>query len=322
MTSHFGRCALSLCAVAAVLTGCGGMRQGENGLPIAATGTPARGAGSWMDPGATSRHLLYVSDTGTSEVYVYSYPSDKLVGTLKDFRDPGGECVDKNGNVFITNTGDDDILEFAHGGTSPIATLSDPGYFPFGCSIDPTSGNLAVANNFASSGSGQGNVVVYTHAKGKPKGDYTDPKMNEMLLCGYDDKGNLFVDGFTQGSGSEFAFAELRHGSTTLTNITLNQSIGSPGGVQWDGKHVAVGDQSTNVVYQFSISGKKGTKAGSTPLTGASEVVQFWIAGSKLIGPDAGAGDAGIWKYPAGGSALKTITGLYVPLGATLSKAR
>jgi hypothetical protein len=269
-----------------------------------------------------SQDLLYISDTGTSDVYVYSYPSDKLVGTLKDFRDPGGECVDKNGNVFITNTGDDEILEFAHGGTSPIATLSDPGYFPFGCSIDPTTGNLGVANTSASSGSGPGNVVVYTHAKGKPKGDYTDPNINEMLLCGYDDKGNLFVDGFTKGSGSGFAFAELRSGGTTLTNIELNQSIGSPGGVQWDGKHVAVGDESTNVVYQFNVSGKKGTRVGSTPLTGASEVVQFWIAGSKLIGPDAGAEDVGIWKYPAGGAALKTITGLYVPLGATLSEVQ
>jgi hypothetical protein len=320
MTSHFGRCALSLCAVAAVLTGCGAMRQGDNALPIGAPGTAAQSARSWMDPGATSQDLLYVSDTGTSEVYVYSYPSDKLVGTLKDFRDPGGECVDKSGNVFITNTGDDAILEFAHGGTRPIATLSDPGYFPFGCSIDPNSGNLAVANNSASSGSGQGNVVVYTHAKGKPKGDYTDPNITQMLLCGYDDKGNLFVDGFTKDNG--FAFAELRSGGTTLTNITLNQSIASPGGVQWDGKYVAVGDQSTNVVYQFSISGKKGTKAGSTALTGAAEVVQFWIAGSKLIGPDADGADVGIWKYPAGGSTLKTITGLYVPLGATLSEAK
>ncbi|MGC9992737.1 MAG: hypothetical protein ABSD52_10150 [Candidatus Cybelea sp.] len=318
MISHFVRSALTVCAVAAVLTGCGSMRQSDSALPVGAPGTAAQGTQSWMNPQATSQDLLYISDTGTSEVYVYSYPGDKLVGTLKDFRDPGGECVDKNGNVFITNTGDEDVIEYAHGGTKPIATLNDPGYFPFGCSVDPTTGNLGVANNFASSGSGQGNVVIFTHAKGKPKGDYTDPNINQMLLCGYDDKGNLFVDGLTKGSG--FAFAELRHGSTTLTNITLGQSIGNPGGVQWDGKHIAVGDQSTNVVYQFSVSGKKGTKIGSTPLTGAADVVQFWIAGSKLIGPDAGAGDAGIWKYPAGGSALKTITGLYVPLGATLSK--
>lgn len=318
MISHFGRCALSLCAVAAVLTGCGSLRQGDSALPIGTPGTPAQGAESWMNPRATSQDLLYISDTETGDVYVYSYPSDKLAGTLMGFTDPGGECVDKKGNVFITNTGGSDILEYAHGGTSPIATLSDPGYFPFGCSIDPTSGNLAVANNFASSGSGQGNVVVFTHGKGRPKGNYTDPNINQMLLCGYDDKGNLFVDGLTKGSG--FAFAELRSGSTTFTNVTLNQSIESPGGVQWDGRHVAVGDQSTNVVYQFSVSGKKGTKVGSTPLTGATEVVQFWIAGSKLLGPDAGASDVGIWKYPAGGAAIKKITGMSVPLGATLSK--
>ncbi|MGA2759072.1 MAG: hypothetical protein ABSF08_01970 [Candidatus Cybelea sp.] len=318
MTSHFGRSALTLCA-AAVLAGCA-IHQSGGTLPVGVSGATAPGAQSWIDPQATSHDLLYISDTGTSEVYVYSYPSDKLVGTLKDFRDPGGECVDKNGNVFIANTGDEDILEYAHGGTKPIATLKDPGYFPFGCSVDPTTGNLGVANNFASSGSGQGNVVIFTHARGKPKGGYTDPNINQMLLCGYDDKGNLFVDGLTKGSG--FAFAELRSGSTTLTDITLNQSIANPGGVQWDGKHIAVGDQSTNVVYQFDVSGKKGTKAGSTPLTGAAEVVQFWIAGSKLIGPDAGEGDAGIWTYPAGGAPLKTITGLYVPLGATLSVAK
>jgi hypothetical protein len=322
MTSHLGRWVLSLCGVAAVLTGCGVLRQAQDDMPVTtgAAGTPARGAGSWMNPQATSQDLLYISDTGTSEVYVYSYPGDKPAGKLTDFRDPGGECVDKNGDVFITNTGDDDIVEYAHGGTKPVATLSDPGYFPFGCSVDPTNGNLAVTNNFASSGSGQGDVVIYTHAKGKPKGNYTDPSINQMLLCGYDDKGNLFVDGLTKASGS--AFAELPSGSTTFTNITLNQSIESPGGVQWDGKHIAVGDESTNVVYQFDVSGKKGTKAGSTPLTGAAQVVQFWIAGSKLIGPDAGAADVGIWKYPAGGAAIKKITNLYVPLGATLSEAK
>ncbi|HLY03812.1 MAG TPA: hypothetical protein VKR56_15105 [Candidatus Cybelea sp.] len=316
MSLYFGRSVLSLCAVAAILAGCGAMRQNGGALPVVVQAAP--GGQSWMNPRATSGDLLYVSDTESSDVYVYSYPGDKLVGTLTGFKDPGGLCVDKNGNVFVTNTGGDDVVEYAHGGTSPIATLGDPGYFPFGCSIDPTTGNLGVANNFPSSGSGQGNVVIYTHAKGKPKGDYTDPNIEQMLLCGYDDKGNLFVDGLTKASG--FAFAELRSGGTTLTNITLNQSIGNPGGVQWDGKHVAVGDQSTNVVYQFDVSGKKGTKAGSTALSGATEVVQFWIAGSKLIGPDAGEGNVGIWKYPAGGSEVKKITGLAVPLGATLSK--
>ncbi len=104
-----------------------------------------------------------------------------------------------------------------------------------------------------------------------------------------------------------------------MLNVKLNQSIQNAGGVEWDGTNVAVGDQATNVVYRFAINGKKGTKVGSTPLSGATEVFQFWIDGSKLIGPNAYGADVGIWHYPAGGAAIRTIGGLYAPLGAVVS---
>ena len=301
-----------------LLAACSGTSiTSRQGMPPGLAVSSARGA-SWMDPLAKSGDLLYVSDTETSDVYVFSYPKGELKGTLTGLLDPAGECVDKKGDVFITNTGDNDILEYAHGGTSPLATLDDAGYFPTGCSVDPTTGNLAVTN-FTTTGSGQGDVVIYTHAKGKPKGNYTDPDIFDMFLCGYDVYGNLFLDGLNQGSA--FQFAELRKGGSALTNLTLDQSIGLPGAVQWDGKHVAVGDQSTNTIYQFSISGKSGKKTGSTALGGAAEVFQFWIAGSRVIGPDSSGADVKVWRYPAGGSALKTISGVYVPLGATVSAA-
>ncbi len=270
-----------------------------------------------MAPDARSGDLLYVSDTITNELYVFAYPRGTPKGAITGLLDPAGECVDKSGNVFVANTGASNVLEFARGGTTPIATLDDAGYFPVGCSIDPVTGNLAVTN-FPATSSAQGNVVIYKHAQGKPKGHYRSSVMSQMLLCSYDDAGNLFLDGFTEASG--FAFAELRRGAGALTDITLNQSIGNPGGVEWDGRYVAVGDQTTNTIYQFAISGKKGTVAGSTVLGGATEVFQFWIERSKVIGPDGLAGDVGIWSYPAGGAALKTITGLYAPLGATVSK--
>lgn len=286
-------------------------------LPPGLSASAAHGS-SWMDPGAKSGDLLYVSDTESSYVYVFSYPKGKLVGTLMDFADPAGECIDKKGDVFIANTGESDILEYTHGGTSPLATLDDSGYFPTGCSVDPTTGNLAVTN-FTTTGSGQGDVVIYAHAKGNPKGNYTDSAIFEMFLCGYDASGNLFLDGLSHGSA--FAFAELRKGGAALTNVTLDQSIGLPGAVQWDGKYVAVGDQATNTIYQFSISGKRGKKMGSTVLGGAAEVFQFWIDGSQVIGPDSSAADVKVWDYPAGGKAIKTLTGVYVPLGAAVSPA-
>ncbi len=306
---NFVRIPLCLCAAVAFLAGCGAQFPASNGLLPAAgqSGKPAPKGGA----------LLYISDTLTSDVYVYSYPKGKLVMTLQDFSVPGGECVDASGDVFVANTGDSDIVEYAHGGKTPIAKLKDPGFFPVGCSVDPKSGNLAVTN-FPLNGSGQGDVVIYDRAKGRPKHHYADAVMADMLLCSYDGSGNLFLDGLT--SASAFAFAELPKGGSKLTDITLDRSIASAGGVEWDGTYVAVGDQSTSTIYQFSISGTSGTERGSTQLSGATQIFQFWIDGSKLIGPDAGAADAGIWNYPAGGAPVKTIAGLYAPLGAVISR--
>jgi hypothetical protein len=291
-----------------LMTGCGAP-GGSPGLPAAISQAPL--------PAAKTSGLLYVSDTVTSDVYVFSYPKGVRAQTLTGFTDPAGECVDASGDVFVTNTGASNVVEYAHGGTTPIATLKDAGYFPIGCSIDPTTGNLAVSN-FSTTGSAQGDIVIYKHAKGRPMGHYKDASINNMLLCGYDNAGNFFVDGLAQGSA--FRFAELAAGSSKLTNITLDQSIQSAGGVQWDGTHVAVGDQATNTIYQFAITGKHGTKVGSTSLGGATKVFQFWIDGSKVTGADAGAADAAIWKYPSGGSAIKVISGLYAPLGAVVSR--
>lgn len=306
---NFVRIPLYLCAAFAFLAGCGAQLPASNGLLPTGAG-PTQSA-------AKRGALLYISDTLTSDVYVYSYPKGKLVMTLADFNVPSGECVDASGDVFVANTGDSDIVEYAHGEKTPVAKLKDAGYFPVGCSVDPESGNLAVTN-FPFNGSGQGDVVIYDRAKGRPKHHYADAAIADMLLCSYDGSGNLFLDGLT--SASAFAFAELPKGGSKLIDITLNRSIASAGGVEWDGKYVAVGDQSTSTIYQFSISGTSGTEEGSTQLSGATQIFQFWIDGAKLIGPDSGQADAGIWNYPAGGAPVKTITGLYAPLGAVVSR--
>ena len=54
------------------------------------------------------------------------------------------DCSDSKGNVFIS--GGTEVVEFAHGGTTPIATYSIAYYPATGCSVDPESGSLAVVN--------------------------------------------------------------------------------------------------------------------------------------------------------------------------------
>ena len=129
-------------------------------------------ARSWMAADARKNDLLYVSNSTTNHVYVYTYPQGKPVGTLTGFDQPAGLCVDNAGDVFVTNLFASTVVEYAHGGATPIATLQDPGYAPHGCSIDPITGNLAVTNYCSLQGSrysGEGGIAIYQDARGTPK---------------------------------------------------------------------------------------------------------------------------------------------------------
>jgi DNA-binding beta-propeller fold protein YncE len=269
-----------------------------------------------MRAGAKKSALLYVSDTESGDVYVFDYPKGTPAGTLTGLIDPGGECVDAKGNVFVTNTGGSNVVEYAHGGTAPSATLKDPGFFPIGCAVDPKSGNLAVTN-FSSTASGSGNIVIYKHAKGKPASAYADANTPQFLLCGYDDSGNLFADGLT--STSAFSLDELPAGKKALVPVALDKGIGNAGAVQWDGKYLAVGDQADNVVDRFAIASGKGTFKSATALKNAIAIFQFWIQGGDIIGPDSGNASVEFFQYPAGGKPTKTVHGVYVPLGTVVS---
>jgi hypothetical protein len=316
--------ALRVSVTAMLLTGCGGSQSpiaAPGAMPqVAAIATHADRGGSWMSSDAKTNDLLYISSSLNGDVYVYSYPHGRLKGTLTGFSSPAGECVDKSEHVFITSKSG--ILEYAHGGTTPIATLKDAGLAE-GCSVDPKTGNLAVTNYSATSSSpAQGNVAIYKDAKGSPT-YHTDSKIYHEFFCGYDNAGNLFVDGYDRRN--DFELSEIASGRTFFKNITLNPPMNEPGGVQWDGKHLAVGDltEGSGTIYQFAINGKKGTEVGSTPLNGSSGVEQFWIERANVIGPEYLANDVGIWAYPAGGSAKKTITGGFDgPLGATVSEVK
>jgi hypothetical protein len=299
-----GRYALCSCA-AALLAGCGGS-QPLIGAPGAmpqssAIATHAERVGSWMLPEAASQDLLYVSNI--DYVTEYSYPQGILEGKLKHFYFAEGQCVDQNGDVFIANYGDGGVDEYAHAGTKRIRTLSAVG--PFDCSIDPTTGNLAATQT----GPSHGGIAIFKNARGTPT-YYTNSSFWEYDSCSYDAAGNLFVDGMNKYA--KFIFAELPKGSSQLKVIALNQYIGSPAAVRWDGKYVAIGDSSTPVIYQFVISGSSGTRVGATRLGGSAQYIShFFIEGGTLITPNfpkqGGQYVILFFKYPAGGNVTKEI---------------
>ena len=312
-------------ALAGVLVGCGQQFASNpaspsmNGANSAAHTIAAEQkyfGPSWMQPGKKAGALLYVSDSLASTVSVYTYPGKELVGTLTGLNSPQGECVDKVGNIYITDTGKEQILEYARGGTTPIATISDPNYQPVSCAIDPSTGDLAVANILYQREGLSGNVVVYKQ-HGRNIRYFSLGNIYSYYFVAYDPNGNLFVDGLTeQAPFGTFQFAELPHRSGTMRLIALSGgTIAFPGDVQWDGTHITVGDQKNAVIYQTA-----GSKiVGSTPLTGSSDIVGYVIDAGTVIGADGGNGSVEFYPYPAGGKSTGQITGFEEPSGAVVS---
>jgi hypothetical protein len=324
------RYALAIGVAAAMLTGCG-----ESQPPIGAPGvmpqsraiaTHAAYGKSWMLPEAKSKDLLYVSGTN-GDRYVFTYPKGKLVGTLAGFFGGSGECVDSSGDVFLPSLSSDSstssiIYEYAHGGTTPIAMLNDTG-IAGGCSIDPASGDLAVANRYDTTNPydpGFGSIAVYPGAQGVPK-LYYDAKYG-VLLCGYDNSGHLYVS-IATGQSNEAQLARLSKSRGSLVVLTLDKQIYLSSEFapvpQWDGSHVAISfdehsglkESSPITVYQLQISGTKATVIGISQLNSPKNhhAGQTWIQRDTIVAAyyDRGYANIGTWAYPAGGNLERSI---------------
>lgn len=71
------------------------------------------------------------------------------------------------------------------------------------------------------------------------------------------------------------------------------------------------------------MSGSTGTKQGTTPLTGSTDVTGFTLdeSGSgRVIGTNTGSTPSVMyWKYPKGGNATKMLTGFYEPVSVVIA---
>jgi hypothetical protein len=155
---------------------------------------------------------------------------------------------------------------------------------------------------------GLNGIAVYQDAKGQPT-IYRDANIDVFEYCGYDDSGNLFVD----GSGKQVLnFAELPASGSSLADISIDQSIGNPGQVQWDGSYITIQDEhAPGSIYQLQVSGSTATIAGVTKLDGLTGFAnESWIQShTVLVGtkPRGQRNIIGFWRYPEGGKSYKSI---------------
>lgn len=182
-------------------------------------------------------------------------------------------------------------------------------------------------------------MAIFPNAKTPPT-IYYDAGAPEFNFCTYDDRGNLFLNEY--GSGN-FSMDELVDGSSSLTPFDVNQGsrkISAGGAVQWDGTYLLLGDPHGNgegrhgptTIYQVALSGSTGSIVKTIELySGKSEhgkpdrnpgtPVEFWIRGRTIVNPLKYGRDAAIWRYPSGGYPTKTLLGLRLAYGVTISLA-
>lgn len=310
--------ALYASAAVALLAGCDGSRP-----PIGAPGAmpqsqtiaqrSTRGK-SWMLPESKEQSLLYVSEY-SSDVLMYSYPKGKLVGTLTGFGLAAGMCIDAQQNVFITDSGLHQIVEYVHGGLTPVVTITeDAGNVPLACSIDPRTHNIAVANELP------GDIAVFQNAQGSPA-IYTYKA--DFMGCTYDDKSNLYVSGFKNNF-----LLELPSGGDGLTKISVN-GLKHGGSMDWDGQYITVNlpkSQSTINIGRISVQGSVGSIVDTVGLHTlkkghSSENSQYWVQGGSIVGAigTKHGGGIGFWDYPAGGRSFKAIRTKGTVIGAVVS---
>ena len=234
--------------LAAALAGCTGSTAqtvgGSGTIPHDATTTrpavqsPKRGVIN-----DDNSDLLYVA-TYENTFFIVNYKSGKVSQEALPGESFGGGACSSGSDVFIAGYEDapspgGQIFEYQHGGTVPSNILADGStWAPNACSVEPTTGSLAVSNNTdAGGGHPQAeNISVYPGGVGPPT-IYSDPMFEHYDDVTYDSSGNLFIIGNGPSPNYQFELAELAKGSSSFTSISLPSQV-SGNHVQWDGQNM------------------------------------------------------------------------------------
>jgi hypothetical protein len=213
-TTSFSLAAMGLLASAA-LADCSGSAVVPDPAP------PGASAASIAVPHSGSA-LVYVADAKNSVVAVFDRDGTQVGSITNGLHYPYGIFVDSSHNLWVANGGDSNVLEYARGGTSPIATLADGQAYTEDVSICPN-GDLYVATLF-------GGVTKYVGRKHHMAGSLSyEGTVFQFVTC--DRAGNVFATGVLGTNGSVIEFPGGQASGAHMLPIT---SAGNLGGIKPD----------------------------------------------------------------------------------------
>lgn len=275
------------------------------GCAVPPTAAPYASPATSLLSYAGSNARVYIS--AGDEVEVYKYAQDYFLESLTGLQSARGECSSASGELFVANYGDGDVLSFLPG-AKHAQYIADPSPYPVDCSTDPTTGSLAVANEYGTTQSSSGNVAIYSHAKGKPK-VYQYGGFSKITSCAYDGAGDLIVTGY-KSSLLTFAYLPPRAKKLESLSVEVSADWRGPAFVRWDGMHIVIAFENN---FDGLIFVRYKLKHGIADETGATAVrlsdiasSPFWVgrvhAARGNANAIASATTYGVyfWSYPAG----------------------
>ncbi len=114
--------------------------------------------------------VVYVSDSGTNEVYGYSQSGGSPFITISGFSEPQGMATDNIGSVYVADTENSRVQVFPAGSTTPSLTINDAGEYPAGVAV---LGNYIYVTNIISTSDGAGGLVSFNKKTGTPYRTYS-----------------------------------------------------------------------------------------------------------------------------------------------------
>jgi hypothetical protein len=271
---------------------------------------------------ADSARFMYVFDYNAGLIDVLTFPAGTFVRTVND---QGALCTDPTtGNLLVVGGG---IDIYAAGGTNLLASLSIPAdYAAYSCTVDARTGEIAAIGGNYVSNPQTGAVFVWSKKFEGPT-THADAQTQAVFDSGaYDRKGNLFVDGGSNGA----VLNELPKGSDDWVEIaTRNHDISANdrGTVQWDGTYITLEKPIANpAIYRLSISGSTARVESTVRLhgdrsTSRSSSVLTWSEGNAVVAPSHSATTIELWRYPQGGKPAGTLGSFEAALDVVIGRA-
>jgi tripartite motif-containing protein 71 len=220
---------------------------------------------------------IYVADKHNNRVAVWQPPGagGALMNFLRDFGSEGwhegqfyypkADAIDGNGNVWVTDSGNDRIEEFSshgafvtHYGSEGTGNLQFKG--PYGIAINQSTGNIYVAdsgNNRIQEISSSGTFIRSFGSYGSETG-----KLNHPDGLALDAEGNVWVADTANNRIQEFSASGVFIAAYGSKGSGEGQ-FSEPEGLTFSGSNVYVADSANNRIEELSSKGAYINQFGS-----------------------------------------------------------